>query len=274
VRLAGEDVAPGDRAVRAGERLGPGHVALLSGVGVAAVSCRRRPRAVVLVTGDEVTTDAGALADGAVHDVGGPALRALLEAEGVDVVPVRHVGDDRGATVAALQEADANLVVTSGGASVGHHDHVRGALAELGARERVSGLALQPGRPTWLGALPAPDGPRPVLALPGNPGAGIAVAVLLLGPLLRAMTGRPPAPPVRARLAAGTHGDAGRVRALRVALQDDPDGARVARVLEGQQPHRLSSLPATAAFALVPAGAGELPAGAIVEVVPVPGWGV
>lgn len=273
VRRAGEDVAPGQVVVRAGERLAPGHVAILAGIGADAVVCRRRPRVLLLLTGDELTTGGAELAEGAVHDVGGPVLRALLQAEGAEVVEVRHVGDRRAPTVDALAGADADLVVSCGGASVGTHDHVRAALRELGAREEVGGLALQPGRPTWLGALPVEHGTRPVLALPGNPGAALAVAVLLLGPLIRGMTGRGPAPVTRARVAHATHGDAGRVRALRVALGEDDDGGRVARVLEGQQPHRLASLPATDAYALVPAGAGVLHAGTTVEVVLVPRGG-
>ncbi|MDO9408050.1 gephyrin-like molybdotransferase Glp [Patulibacter sp.] len=276
VRRAGEDVAHADVAVRAGERLGPGHVALLAGLGVTAVDVRARPRTVVVITGDEVVpggAGAGGLPDGRIHDVGGPALAALLAAAGARVVAVRHVGDDAGATTAALADIDADLVVTCGGMSVGEHDHVRRALAALGADEHVIGLELQPGRPTWLGALPGPAGTRPVLALPGNPGAAITVATLLVEPLLRAMAGGDPATPLRARLLADTHGDARRVRALRVALGEDADGRRTARVLEGQQPHRLASMPATVAYALIPAADGVLAAGTVVEVVPLPGAG-
>ncbi|MEV4423269.1 molybdopterin molybdotransferase MoeA, partial [Patulibacter sp. NPDC049589] len=270
VRRAGEDVAPGDVAVRAGERLHLGHVALLAGLGATVVACRRRPRALVVVTGDEVAATGDAPGDGGIHDVGGPALAALLRASGADVLAVRHAGDDRDGTIAAFSDHDADLVISSGGVSVGPHDHVRGALAALGADERIAGLALQPGRPTWLGSVPGEHGPRPVLALPGNPGAAITVAALLLPPLLGGMTGRAPAAPLRARLTAATHGDARRVRALRVALGEDADGGRTATVLQAQQPHRLASFPATTAFALLPAADGPLPAGAVVEVVVVP----
>jgi len=273
VRRAGEDVAVGAIAVRAGERLHPGHVALLAGLGVGSVRVRARPRALVVVTGDEVVAGGGDLEPGRIHDVGGPALVALLRSAGARVTGVRHVGDDRDATVAALTHPEADLVVTCGGVSVGEHDHVRAALRELGADERVGGLALQPGRPSWLGALPGDRGLRPVLALPGNPGAAITVAALLAGPVLRAMTGRAPAPPLRARLLEPTRGDARRVRALRVALGEDDDGGRTARVLEGQQPHRLASLPETAAYALIPAADGPVAAGTVVEVVPVAGAG-
>jgi molybdopterin molybdotransferase len=163
------------------------------------------------------------------------------------------------------------VVVSCGGVSVGPHDHVRPALAALGAEEHVGAVALQPGKPAWLGALPGPDGPRPVVALPGNPGAAVVCATLLAVPLLRACAGRPPVPPRYARLAVGTHGDARRVRALRATLRADPDGGWTATVLEGQQPHRLGSLALTEALALVPPSADRLEAGAVVEVVPLPG---
>lgn len=271
VRRAGEDVAPGDAAVVAGERLHAGRIALLAGTGIPAVRCRRRPRVTLIVTGDEVAT--GTVGDGEVHDVNGPAVAALLAAAGAEVVATVRVGDDREATRRAFAAAAAgsDVVVSCGGVSVGPHDHVRPALAALGAHERVGAVALQPGKPAWLGTLPGPEGPRPVVALPGNPGAAVVCATLLAVPLLRACEGLAPAPPRYARLAAGTHGDARRVRALRATLRADPDGGWTATVLDGQQPHRLGSLARTEALALVPPSAGPLEAGAVVEVVPLPG---
>lgn len=338
VRRAGEDIATGDVAVRAGERLRPGHVALLAGLGVDRVACRRRPRVLIVVTGDELrpVEDAaahddlrpagdaagGALSDagtivfgthrpsssaagiaragaGRILDVGGPALAALLGALGAEVAGIRHAGDTLDETVAALDPSGADLLVSTGGVSVGPHDHVRGALARRGAVAAVSALDLQPGRPTWMGSLtaagPGPGEPGaavaspavappavaasptaapsavvPVLALPGNPGAAITVATLLLTPLLRGMSGRPVAAPVHARLAADERAGR-RVRALRVALGEDDAGRRIARVLDGQQAHRLASFPATQAFALILAGDRPLEAGTRVEVVPMPG---
>lgn len=289
VRRAGEDVGPGDGAVAAGELLHAGRIALLAGAGVTTLRCRRRPRVTLVVTGDEVASgpaDGGEAttgpADGAeattgpadggeVHDVNGPALRALLTAAGADVVATVRVGDDREATRRAFAAAEGDVVVSCGGVSVGPHDHVRPALMALGAEERIGAVALQPGKPTWLGLLPGPAGPRPVVALPGNPGAAVACAVLLAVPLLHACEGRPPALPRYARLAAGTHGDERRVRALRSTLTWAPDGAVVATVLDGQQPHRLGPLARTDALALVPPSAGPLAAGTVVEVVPLPG---
>jgi molybdopterin molybdotransferase len=269
VRRAGEDVAPGDVAVVAGELLHPGRIALLAGTGIDGVGCRRRPRVTLIVTGDEVA--AGAVGDGEVHDVNGPVLAALLTAAGAEVVATVRVGDDREATRRAFAQAVGDVVVSCGGVSVGPHDHVRPALAALGAEERVGAVALQPGKPTWMGALPGPDAPRPVVALPGNPGAAMVCAALFVVPLLQACEGRVPASARYARLAAGTRGDARRVRALRATLRPDADGGWTATVLDGQQPHRLGSLARTEALALVPPSAGPLAAGAVVEVVPFPG---
>jgi molybdopterin molybdotransferase len=271
VRRAGEDVVPGDGAVLRGEVLHAGRIALLAGTGVTAVRCRRRPRVTLIVTGDEVAD--GVLGDAEVHDVNGPALAALLAAAGAEVVATVRVGDDREATRRAFAAAEGDVVVSCGGVSVGPHDHVRPALAALGAQEHVGAVALQPGKPAWLGALPGTDGPRPVVALPGNPGAAVVCATLLAVPLLRACEGRAPAAPRYARLAAGTHGDERRVRALRATLRTEPDGGRTAIVLDGQQPHRLGSLARTEALALVPPSAGALAAGAVVEVVSLPGAG-
>jgi molybdopterin molybdotransferase len=271
VRRAGEDVGPGDEAVLRGEVLHAGRIALLAGTGITAVRCRRRPRVTLIVTGDEVAH--GALGEAEVHDVNGPALAALLAAAGADVVATVRVGDDREATRRAFAAAEGDVVVSCGGVSVGPHDHVRPALAALGAQEHVGAVALQPGKPAWLGALPGAEGPRPVVALPGNPGAAVVCATLLAVPLLRACEGNAPAPAQYARLAAGTHGDARRVRALRATLRADPDGGRTAVVLDGQEPHRLGSLARTEALALVPPDAGALAPGAVVEVVPLPGAG-
>jgi molybdopterin molybdotransferase len=270
VRRAGEDVRIGDVAVRAGDVLHAGRLALLAGTGVATVACRARPTVTVLITGDEVAGD-GTLGDGEVHDVNGVAVPALLRAAGATVLETLRVGDDRDATIRALAATRGDVVVACGGVSVGPHDHVRPALAALGAEERIGSVALQPGKPAWLGALPGPRHPRPVAALPGNPGAALVCAALLVLPLLRAAEGRPPAPAVRARLAAPTRGDARRVRALRATVRSGRDGVLEATVLEGQQPHRLGSLAAAQALVLVPPRDGPLPTGATVEVVGLPG---
>lgn len=271
IRRVGEDVAAGDRGVSAGSVLHPGRIALLAGAGVATVRCRRRPTITVIVTGDELVSAGGAVDDGTIHDVNGVAVPSLLRAAGAGDVSVVAVGDDPAATVRALADIRTDLTVVCGGVSVGPHDHVRTALESLGATAHVAGVEVQPGKPTWLGTLPGADGPRPVLALPGNPGAALVMTVLLMVPLLRAMGGRPRVLPRRARLVATTRSHATRLRVLRVRLGETTDGGRTALVLDGQQPHRLASLAGTDALALVPPSSVPLAAGSTVEVVPLPG---
>lgn len=276
VRRSGEDVAPGDVVLRPGALVHPGTVALLAGLGVVDVAVRRPPSVVVLVTGDEVVaggTPRGAgpgLAEALVHDVNGEAIPALLAAAGAADVRVLRVGDDHDATVAALRDTGAQLVVTCGGMSVGRHDHVRRALREAGAREQVAAVAMKPGGPTWLGALPGPDGPRTVVGLPGNPGAAMVGAVLFACPALRASTGGLSAPRY-ARLAGTTARDGRRHRVLWATTEPGDDGVLRVRPAELQHAHRLRPAAASDVLVVVPPGADPLPAGAVVEVVSIPG---
>ncbi len=184
VRPAGEDVAVGEPAVVAGELLHPGRLALLAGLGVVTVPVRRTPSVTVIATGDEVRVGGGPLADGEVHDVHGAALPALLSAAGAGAVDVLRVGDDRPATIDAFAGAAGDVIVSCGGVSVGRHDHVRPALAALGANEAVFGIDLQPGKPTWIGDATVAGRRRLVFGLPGNPASAYVTACLFVVPAL------------------------------------------------------------------------------------------
>ncbi|MDX8152387.1 molybdopterin molybdotransferase MoeA [Patulibacter brassicae] len=271
VRRAGEDVRAGEPALAAGALLHAGRIALLGGLGIAEVAVARRPTVTVVATGDEVLVGGGELADGQVHDVNGLVLPALLAAAGAGTVDVVRVGDDRDATIAAIGGAGGDVVVTCGGVSVGRHDHVRPALAALGADERAYGLDLQPGRPTWIGTLPAADGrgARPAFGLPGNPASALVTAALLVVPALRAMTGGVVPPPLRLPLTEAAP-PGRRTRALRARRVADADGMAVA-LLGPQQSHRLRPLADADALAIVPAADAPTPAGTPVDVLPLPG---
>jgi molybdopterin molybdotransferase len=158
VRAAGTDLTAGGRIVGAGVRIEPHHLAPLSGAGFTHVPVRRRPRVSVLMTGDEVIRGAGPDAElppGAVHDVNGVVVPALVRSWGCEVVEVVPLPDDRAATIAGIDAAAGDVVVVCGGLSMGPHDHVRPALEALGARQDLFRVALQPGKPTWMGVLPA-----------------------------------------------------------------------------------------------------------------------
>ncbi len=271
VRPAGEDVAAGDLAVAAGERLHPGALALLAGLGISTVPVRRAPSVTVIATGDEIRVGGGALADGEVHDVNGIALPALLRAAGAGAVDVVRVGDDRQATIDAFAGATGDVLVSCGGVSVGRHDHVRPALEALGATERVFGVDLQPGKPTWIGAATIADRPRLVFGLPGNPASAYVTACLFVVPALRAMLGRPPAAAFHGRLSADAPRDGRRTRALRAELAVADDGTLTARPLGPQHSHRLRPLADGETLVIVPAGDGPLATGATVRLVPIPG---
>ena len=271
VRRAGEDVAPGTVVLPAGRVVRPATVGLLAGLGQASVAVVRRPSVVVVVTGDEVGVDAADPGPGMVRDVCGVVIPALLLAAGAGAVRVARVGDDLDATVDALGDAAADVVVTTGGLSVGRHDHVRRALATVGASERVTRVAARPGGPAWLGALDRDGATTPVVGLPGNPAAAMVMAILLAGPLLGAMAGGPPPTERRARLVGATRRDGRRHRVLWGSLVPDDDGAPRVAPDALQQSHRLRPAADADVLAIVPPGDGPLDDGAVVEIVPVPG---
>src|SRR5438105_3250492 len=205
----------------------------------------------------------------------GEAIRISTGAqipEGADaVIPVERVAesdgrvqDERDATVAALERAlaAADVVCVSGGVSVGPHDHVKGALASVGAEERFWGIALKPGKPTWFGLA----GPILVFGLPGNPVSAMVTFHLLVRPALRALAGAGPAD-VRAQavLDASVRKSAAREQAVRCRLRAAGDGWHVEPTKE-QGSHVLTSMLGAGALALIPPGDGVVESGERVAV--------
>lgn len=274
VRAAGADLAAGAPVLGAGSRIEPHHLAPLSGAGFTHVPVRRRPRVSVLLTGDEVVRGAGPDAElppGAVHDVNGVVVPALVGAWGAEVAETVPLPDDRDATIAAIAAATGDVLVVCGGMSMGPHDHVRPALEALGARCDLFRIALQPGKPTWLGALPSGV---PVFGLPGNPASVFVTATLIVRTALDAALGRPPALPLRGRLTAPATGLEERTAARRACVRVYPEGTLAVSILDGQASHLLGSLGRANALAIVPPDE-EHPAGAVVDVVPLEpadGW--
>jgi len=182
----GDDVRPGDVVLRAGTRLSPAHIGALAAMGLTEVSVRRQPRAAVISTGDELVPAGERLPAGKIRDVNAPMLlQAVRDAGGradfLGIVPDR-IDEVRAALSAAL--ADYDLVLISGGTSVGEKDAVPQLLSELGEL-LAHGLAVKPGKPTLFGRARG----KPVFGLPGNPVAAYFMFHLLARPLIASMLG-------------------------------------------------------------------------------------
>lgn len=221
-RVAGEEARVGEALLPAGTRVTPGVVALAAACGYDVLSVRR-PRAAVLVFGDELLT-AGRPGDGRVRDALGPSVPAWLRRLGADVAPPRIVEDTLDAHVAAIgaAAAEAEVVVTSGGTMHGPVDHLHPALASLGAEYVVDTVAVRPGFPMLLASLP---GRRWLVGLPGNPQSATIALVTLAVPLFAGLVGAPSPPLPRVPLAVDVPGR-GEFTHLALARLG-PDGAEV-----------------------------------------------
>jgi molybdopterin molybdotransferase len=262
VRPAGEVIHAGTTVLRAGTVVGPAELGAAVSAGAAELAVARRPRTRVLCTGDELREPGQPLGPGEIHNSNGPVLVALARRAGATAPAAGLLPDSRAATEAGLRAAlgAADVVIMSGGVSVGPHDHVKPALASLGVEELFWGVALQPGKPTWFGARAG----TLVFGLPGNPVSAVVTFSLFVAPALAAMQGAG-APTdlldVEAELAGDVKRNPAREQALRVRLERH-DGRTLAVPNGPQGSHVLTSLLGADALALIPAGDGDLPAGA------------
>jgi molybdopterin molybdotransferase len=263
VRPRAGDISAGDVVVAAGVRLGASQVGALAAAGVTTVRCARLPRVAVLVTGSELCAAGEPLGPGEIYDANGPLLEAQLRSAGVTVERLPAVQDDLPATRAAVERGlAADVLVTTGGVSVGVRDLVRGAGAELGVEEVFWGVAVRPGKPIAFGVR----GRTLVFGLAGNPVSVLVGFELFVRPALLALQGAAdPRPPYRpGRLAASVRRNENRDSLLRARSRVD-GGAVVLETLGGQESHMIATAATADALVLVPRGAGELEAGSPVS---------
>ena len=256
VRPRGGDARRGDVVAAAGTVLRPAQLGALAAAGVATVRCARRPRATVLPTGSELRAPGEQLGPGEIYESNSVLIAAQLESAGAEVTVLAPVGDDAGATRAALESGlAADVLVTSGGVSVGPHDLVRAALAEAGAEEVFWRVAVKPGKPIAF----AVRGATLVFGLPGNPVSSLVGFELFVRPALLALQGASDPGPafLPGRLAAPLRRNEHRDELVRARTHVTDDGI-VLEPLTGQESHMIVRSAAASALVLVPRGSGEL----------------
>jgi molybdopterin molybdotransferase len=269
IRRSGEDVAAGDVVLHAGDRVGPAEVGVAASVGCAELDCARRPKVALLVTGDELTEPGRPLAPGGIYSSNGYALAGQVLRAGAEVVHSERVKDSASHTEAALAQAfgGADVVIVSGGISVGEHDHVKPALARLGAREVFWGVSLRPGKPTWFGTWAEGESPALAFGLPGNPVSAMVTFQLFVRPALAALQGADPgATRTTAVLDTSLARNPRREQAVRVRLRAGPGGWRAEPTKDAQGSHVLTSMLGADGLALIAPGSGDAAAGEQVEV--------
>ena len=281
VRPAGEDLRAGALAATAGTLVTPGVVGLLAAAGAASVDVARRPRVAIVASGDElVGLDdlARARSGEAIVNANAPALAALVRAAGGEPVDFGVAPDtpegvrDR---LAAAGDAGCDVVLSTGGVSVGPRDLVRPAVAALGGTLHFWRVRMRPGGPLAFGTLPACGRVRPWFGLPGNPVSTVVTFTLFVRPLLRilARDARPFRRLLRATLAEPLTTAAPLTHFLRATLDNAPDehgesGTLLAQLTGSQGSGLLSSVARADALLVIPAGTPALPAGAPARVLP------
>ncbi|MBR8742314.1 gephyrin-like molybdotransferase Glp [Nocardiopsis sp. MG754419] len=275
VRRRGEDVEEGVTVLRAGTLIGAGEMGVLAAVGRRTVPARPLPRVVVLSTGEELVEPGRPLGPGQIYESNSYMIAAAAKEAGCEVHRHGFVGDDPAGVQDALEGLllRADIVVTTGGVSMGVYDVVKEVLTRQGTVEFTS-VAMQPGKPQGYGTI-GPD-KTPIITLPGNPVSAFVSFQMFVRPVLRKLRGLDPAPlpGVRARLSTTVTSPQGRRSYLRAVVAPAESGAEVAHTVAPavrQGSHQLSALADTNGLLVVPEQVTELPAGSIADVLVLPG---
>ena len=260
IRAAGSDVRSGADVLPAGIRLGPGQIGAAASLGLSSVPCGRLPRVAVLTTGSELLEPGAPLGPGQIYDSNGPLLRAALASAGAKVTLIPAALDTRESHRAAIEQAlSHDVVLSTGGVSVGEHDLVREIERELGVRELFWRIALKPGKPLSFGVREQ----TLVFGIPGNPVSVLVCFELFVRPALAALQGaRNPHPAfARVRLASDVAPNLERDEMVRVQYL----GQGLVAPLRGQESHQLALSALSDGLARIPMGSGTLAAGTEVD---------
>ena len=263
VRARGGDARSGETIGGSGQVLGATQVGALAAVGLATVVCARRPRVAVLATGSELRAPGETLGPGEIYESNTTLIAAQVRSAGGEPVVLAPVADDAAATREALERGlESDVLITSGGVSVGPHDLVRRALQELGAVEVFWRVAVKPGKPISFGVR----GSTLVFGLPGNPVSSLVGFELFVRPALLALQGaaRPQPAFLPGRAAADLPRNEERDELVRARVRVEPEGV-VLEPLTGQDSHMIARAFPAEALVLVPRGDGVVPAGAPVS---------
>ena len=259
VRPRGGDIRAGDVVAEAGTRLSSWLIGALAAVGLAEIECARRPRVALLATGTELRRPGEPLGPGEIYEANSVLLGAQLGEAGAEVEGLDQVADDEEATRIALERGlDLDVLVTSGGVSVGRHDLVRRALAELGVEEVFWRVAVRPGKPVVFGVR----GRTLVFGLPGNPVSSLVGFELFVRPALLALQGDTDPGPrwLPGRLGGPVRRSRERDQLVRARRRVEGE-AVVLDPVAGDESHMIARAARADALVLVARGGGELPAG-------------
>ena len=265
VRHRGEDLLAGAELAPTGSVLTLPRISALASAGVGEVAVHRRPELHLIVTGSELLPLGAPPEPGRIHESNGLMVGLLAGRAGASVVDHGVIGDDRDATRAAVEAGLAgDVLVVSGGVSVGPHDHVKPAFEDSGVEEVFWRVRIKPGKPLWFGRR----GDTLVFGLPGNPLSTIVCFCVFIEPALRRLAGERDARPrlEPGRLTTPASASDGRTTYLTATVRPGADGVLEATPTERQGSHMTGALGESDGFAVAPEEAGELPAGASVDV--------
>ncbi|WP_144186057.1 molybdopterin molybdotransferase MoeA [Elioraea rosea] len=266
IRPRAGDFAQGDVLLAPPRRLTARDVGIAASAGHAWLTVRRRPRVSILSTGDEIALPGDPVPEGGLVSSNAFVIEAIVRAHGGEAVTLPIAADDPDRIADLVGEArGADLIVTSGGASVGQHDLIRPALAPLGLSLDFWKIAMRPGKPFMFGRV----GDAALLGLPGNPVSATVCGILFLGPAIERLSGLAGAAPPTVRVRAGTDLAANDHRAdhLRATLSRDREGTLVATPASRQDSSQMAILAAAEALILRPPNAPAVPEGQWVDAI-------